>query len=502
MGLATRTGLAAFAAATLALLIMILIFQVLFVRVLFDRVDGELEQRAVDAERIAIATPRLAPSELSEVLPGTRVALPNGRIVAYGQLPDARLPDRLEPGWETVDIGGERWRLYTVEVRSIELQLQDGRRVTIDAQVQFVAPLGNVEAATRTLRRRGAMFGFAGAVLAGLLGYGFGAVASRPIRALRRDTDLLDDARPDEWRIGDNYGSPEVDDVAHTLNTSLQRLADETKRRGAALESARSFASAATHELRVPLQGALTNLNLAADSRLSADERSEVVVRATAELQRMAAALTAVRSLAEAEFADPSWFEPVDLLDLAEEVVADESRRSSAAVEVIGPIAPGSGSQNAAKAETNASPLYNVWADGARLALGNVVRNALVHGKPTDRSRARVVVTVEGPVFSVDDNGSGIPPEHRHHVVERFVRNTAANGSGLGLAIAHQVALAHGGSLSIDRSPLGGARVTISLAPAGPVPSMRPPPATATQPPDGGTLSHPKVESGPSASIT
>jgi two-component system sensor histidine kinase PrrB len=476
VSLATRTGLAAFAAATLTLIIIIVVFQVVFVRVLFDRVDSELRLRAVNAERIAAASPRLAPAELSAVMPGTRVALPNGRIVAFGQLPDGPLPDRLEPGWDTVTIDGARWRLHTVEVEDIEIRLRDGaRQVTVDAQVQFAAPLGNVENATQTIRRRGMAYGLGAAALAGLIGYVFGAVASRPIRALRQDTDLLDNARPDQWRIGDNYGSVEVDDVARTLNTSLQRLAEETKRRGAALESARSFASTASHEVRVPLQGALTNLNLAVDHRLSDGERSQVIGRATEQLQRVAAALTAVRSLAEAEFADPSWFEPVDLLDLADQVVADESRRGSAEIEVVSPAARANGGSNGSSPGAAPGSLHHVWADGARLALANVVRNALVHGQPVDGGRGRVVVTVEGPVLSVDDNGPGIPPEYRNHVVERFVRNAAANGSGLGLAIAHQVAVAHGGSLSIDRSPLGGARVTISLAPTG-ARAVAPPP--------------------------
>jgi len=65
----------------------------------------------------------------------------------------------------------------------------------------------------------------------------------------------------------------------------------------------------------------------------------------------------------------------------------------------------------------------------------------------------------------VDDNGPGIAPADRARVVERFERGSRAPGSGLGLAIARQVAMAHGGSLAIDDSPLGGARLTLRLAP-------------------------------------
>jgi signal transduction histidine kinase len=56
-------------------------------------------------------------------------------------------------------------------------------------------------------------------------------------------------------------------------------------------------------------------------------------------------------------------------------------------------------------------------------------------------------------------------------VLQRFVRLDEARsrddgGSGLGLAIIDEVARAHGGAVSISQSPLGGARIDLSL-PAG-----------------------------------
>jgi two-component system OmpR family sensor kinase len=66
----------------------------------------------------------------------------------------------------------------------------------------------------------------------------------------------------------------------------------------------------------------------------------------------------------------------------------------------------------------------------------------------------------------VEDGGEGIPPAQREAALQRFARPgaRAEGGSGLGLAIAKAVALAHNGSIEIDRSPrLGGARVCIVL---------------------------------------
>ena len=237
--------------------------------------------------------------------------------------------------------------------------------------------------------------------------------------------------------------------MATTLNENLERLADETKRRGAALDAARAFAASATHELRTPLQGALTNLDIARSERVGEADRKEVLGLANDQLQRMASALAAVRTLADAEFADRSWFDRIDLADVADAAVADERRRAPNAVIEI---------------ESTAPTTMVAWRDGVLLAIANVVRNALIHGVPLDRSPLRVAVSIVGTTVIVDDNGPGIPVVDRQRVLERF-EHGGGSGSGLGLAIAHQVAIAHGGSVTIGSSPSGGARVELHLGP-------------------------------------
>lgn len=67
-------------------------------------------------------------------------------------------------------------------------------------------------------------------------------------------------------------------------------------------------------------------------------------------------------------------------------------------------------------------------------------------------------------VFTVDDDGPGLPQPHRAVVLKRGVRlDEAAPGSGLGLAIVRDLAELYGGALAIEDSPLGGLRARISL---------------------------------------
>ena len=442
MRLATRTGLASFIAASITLLAVGALFRGYFATVLQERVDTQLEERAKTAPILAAVADRLSQSELRTTLEGARVVT-GGETISLGLLPDDPLPARIVPGWSTARASGDRWRLYTVAVNDVP-------KAGDKALVQLVAPLGDVDARAMQLRRRVIFVMVLTSVAAGLVGYLLGKVATRPLTALRRDTGLIEDAEPSTWKVGTAYGSTEVDDVAATLNENLQRLADETHRRGAALDAARAFAASATHELRTPLQGALINLDMARSGLIAETDRTEVLGLANEQLQRMAGSLSAVRALADAEFADPSWFDEVDLADVADAAVADERRRAPDAIFEI---------------ESTPPTTVIAWRDGVRLAIANIVRNALVHGVPPDGAVQRVVVSVAGSTVTVDDNGPGVPAADRQRMLGRVERG-GGSGSGLGLAIAQQVAITHGGSVRIESNPLGGARVVMTLAPA------------------------------------
>ena len=439
MRLATRTGLASFVAASITLLAVGALFRGQLVTILQERVDNQLQERAKTAPVLAAVASRLAQSELRTTLEGARV-LRGGETISLGLLPEGPLPAEIVAGWSTARASGDRWRLYTVEVLDVP-------NVGDRALVQLVAPLGDVDARAVELRRRVVMVMVLTSLASGFVGFLLGKVATRPLTALRRDTDRIEDAQPSTWRVGSRYGSVEVDDVAATLNENLERLADETQRRGAALDAARAFAAAATHELRTPLQGALLNLDIARSGRIDESDRTEVLDLANEQLQRMGTSLSAVRALADAEFADQSWFHEIDLADVADAAVADERRRAPDATIDL---------------ETSPPTTLVAWRDGVRLAIANIVRNALVHGVPVDGAPPHVVVSVAGAAVTVDDNGPGVPEADRRRVLARFERGSGG-GSGLGLAIAQQVAISHGGSVTITTSPLGGARVVLTL---------------------------------------
>jgi two-component system OmpR family sensor kinase/two-component system sensor histidine kinase QseC len=79
---------------------------------------------------------------------------------------------------------------------------------------------------------------------------------------------------------------------------------------------------------------------------------------------------------------------------------------------------------------------------------------------------APVTVTVRDTTLEVGDRGTGIAPEDRERVFDRFYRHAAGDepGTGLGLAIVRSVAQQHGASVTLGDSPLGGLRVVVRFS--------------------------------------
>jgi two-component system sensor histidine kinase BaeS len=111
-----------------------------------------------------------------------------------------------------------------------------------------------------------------------------------------------------------------------------------------------------------------------------------------------------------------------------------------------------------------------VEADPKRLQqlFGNLLENAVRY---TDEGGVlRIRASSDGDDVRIDflDSGPGVDADQLPRLFERFYRgetsrNRASGGAGLGLAICHSIALAHGGSLSADHSPLGGLWLTLRL---------------------------------------
>ena len=98
--------------------------------------------------------------------------------------------------------------------------------------------------------------------------------------------------------------------------------------------------------------------------------------------------------------------------------------------------------------------------------LMQVVLNLLLNAFDATREGGHVKLSVEQQPTTVDvhidDDGPGVPVEQLDRIFEPFF-TTKSTGSGLGLPITHTIITQHGGTMSVSRAPLGGARFTVCL---------------------------------------
>ena len=265
--------------------------------------------------------------------------------------------------------------------------------------------------------------------------------ALAPVEAIRREVDEISAAQLHR-RVPQPKADDEIGRLAATMNRMLERLES-------ARNSQRRFVSDASHELRSPLTTIRhhAEVALAHPDRVTAQELADVVL---AEQHRMQGLVEDLLLLARADEHAPPSRAPVDLDDLAFEeghrLRSTTSKRVDtsrvAAARVLGDV------------------------DALRRMVRNLGDNAARHAS----SRVDIALADLGDdvVLTVDDDGPGIPESERERVLQRFVRLDEARsrddgGSGLGLSIVDEVVRAHGGSMSISQSPLGGARIQVTL---------------------------------------
>jgi len=115
--------------------------------------------------------------------------------------------------------------------------------------------------------------------------------------------------------------------------------------------------------------------------------------------------------------------------------------------------------------EADAPVMLDGDADALRSLVRNLIDNALKYGGTPPQVRVQVERSGDSARLRVDDAGPGIPAAERERVFDRFHRREPGrgSGSGLGLSIVRAVARAHGGSVQLADSSLGGLRVELRL---------------------------------------
>ena len=213
-----------------------------------------------------------------------------------------------------------------------------------------------------------------------------------------------------------------------------------------------SFVQAVSHELRTPLTSVRGFVDLLLRHELPREQQVRYLKRIQAGTARLQRIVTNVLDLGRLEQTGTALhLRPLDLADVVRRVVSElevEDRNLHLELEPV---------------------QVSADADLLERVVDNLIRNAARH---TPQGTNIWVRTDRPGTIVVEDDGPGIPEDARSEVFEPFRRGPLGwghhtHGTGIGLSIVERVVRLHGGEVTLDTRPGGGARFTIRLAPHG-----------------------------------
>lgn len=356
----------------------------------------------------------------------------DGRLVGKSSEAPATQLTSVRSGFSNQEIDGTRWRVYAREDR------ETGIRVLVGDSI-----------AHRQRLVRELMWGLAvpGIIVLVVLGALIWLALRQGLEPLRRLTASLAARSPaDLSRLEIGNAPSEIRPVVDELNDLLAKVV-------AAREHERSVTAFAAHELRTPLAGLRTQVQvaLAASDPTTRYGALRNALTAADRTTRMANQLLA---MANVDASDPQA--PQEWLNAGARLRA-----------ICGELAA-AGRESAPNIdEVLFHCRIRVSPDAFHMAVRNLTENAIEHTPGGVPVRWTLLPAAQGGVvLALDDAGPGIPEDEIKMVTQRFYRgrHTRAVGSGLGLAIAETALEKDGLALVLEnRSPEPGLRAKILI---------------------------------------
>jgi two-component system sensor histidine kinase MprB len=371
---------------------------------------GDVFAQSIDA------TGRVIRADYS--LPVPDLVTPLAKQIAATQLKDGST-------FETT-IGGTHYRVLVVPIGGT-------------SALELTYPMTDIDAVLGETRTRLIFLALGGVLLAAALGTVVARAAIAPVERLTSVVEEVARTRDLSRRVAAG-GNDELSRLAASFNEMLGALE-------VSLRQQRQLVADASHELRTPLTSLRTNLELLARGHPTDEaERHTVLTDLVTQMERLSTLVADLIDLARDEEAEL----PVEDLRL-DEVVADAL----------------AGVRGRYPNVTFALTSQATSIQGVRSRISRAVTNLLDNAGKWSPAGGAVEVSVAAGEVSVRDHGPGVAPDDAPHVFDRFWRASSARhlpGSGLGLSIVRDIAEKHGGSVTLESVPDGGARFRLRLA--------------------------------------
>jgi two-component system, OmpR family, sensor kinase len=432
-------------------------------RVILGRVDDEILALA-HTEAAALRDDPTLPLRILEITPGPPSFVRLDKLVQITDL-DGRVAARSASlGSSSLPTGSDllaRLRDREIVFGTVTSFAEPIRMVSMPTDVggnryviQVAMSLDDAYAATRIGRW---LFLSMSVVILAVIGL-TGALLAR--RALRPIDQMVSRARRiGEANLADRLPHPgtadEIGRLVETLNEMLGRLERS-------FEVRRMFSADASHELRSPVSRLRAELEVALRRPRQAAEYEETLRSCLDEVERVQGMIEELLELAHLETPeDAERPEPVAVTDLvAAALFAVQPRAESQGVVIVADALP--------DVLVNAAPV------AAKVALTNILDNAVKFSPPGGRVLVVVTAADDEAVIAVSDAGPGVSPEEAERLFEPFYRGkashaTGAAGVGLGLAISRVLVQRQGGRISLNGSGAVGTTFSVHLPRAAPL---------------------------------
>jgi len=256
-------------------------------------------------------------------------------------------------------------------------------------------------------------------------------------------------------RLPAMQGQQEVDQLAQSFNGMLERLEQSFEAERDSKEQMQRFLSDASHELRTPLtsiHGFIEVLQRGAAS--NSDQLYRALDSMYGESVRINKLVEDLLMLTKLDQAPKQEQEIVQLDHLLLEMQPQLNMMAG---------------ERHVHFDLTAG--LSIMAEPHKLkqVVLNLFHNAVQHTHPESGSITLTLYAVHNKAeMTVQDNGTGIEPEHLPHIFERFYRTSSSRsrkegGAGLGLAISRSIVESHGGNISVTSKLGSGTTFTILL---------------------------------------